>query len=147
MAYKIEYHTNLVQNLEKQIRLLQGHIDQAYCDKLDKKISEEFWSTHSKKWLKEKEKLAVKLLTTQKADTHYLENANLILQLVKKAAGLFKIQNATEKRKLMNILLSNCSYSNESLDLQMKPVFSMIMKTKETRNWCARQDSNLRPTD
>lgn len=147
MADKIEYHNNLVQQLEKQIRLLQSRIDQAYLDKLDKKISEEFWSTHSKKWLEEKEQLAAKLLAAQKADSHYLENANLILELVKKAAGLFKTQNSDQKRKMISLLVSNCSYKDETLDVELKPVFHMVLKSKQTGNWCARLDSNQRPTD
>jgi site-specific DNA recombinase len=44
---KIEYHNNLVGELEKQIKLLQKRVDQAYLDKLDGKISEEFWQIHT----------------------------------------------------------------------------------------------------
>jgi hypothetical protein len=34
---KIEYHNTCVQQLEKQVSILQNRIDQAYMDKLDKK--------------------------------------------------------------------------------------------------------------
>jgi hypothetical protein len=121
---KIEYHSNLVHQLEKQIKLLQTRIDQAYLDKLDKKISEEFWQQHTRKWLEEKEQLTIKLLATQKADSHYLENATLILELAKKAAALFKNRNADQKRRLITLLVSNCSYKDEKLDVEMKPVFN-----------------------
>jgi site-specific DNA recombinase len=132
---KIEYHNSLVQQLEKQIKLLQTRIDQAYLDKLDRKISEEFWQSHTKKWMVEKEQLATKLLATQKADTHYLENANLILELAKKAATLFKNQKAEQKRRLIDLLVSNCSYKDKKFDVQLKPVFAEIVKTTETGNW------------
>lgn len=144
---KIDYHNNLVEQFEKQIKVLQNRIDQAYLDKLDKKISEEFWQQHTNKWMTEKELLSMRLSVMHKADSHYLENANFILELAKKAAGLFKNQNAEQKRRLINLLVSNCTYKDEKLDIELKPIFSEILKTVKTGNWCARQESNLRPTD
>ncbi len=139
---KIEYHNNLVLQLEKHIKVLQNRIDQAYLDKLDNKIGEEFWQQHTKEWIEEKEQLTVKLLATQRADSHYLENANLILELSKKAAGLFKNQNTKQKRRLIDLLVLNCSYKDEKFDVEMKPVFNEIMNTVKTGNWCARLDLN-----
>lgn len=147
LAENIEYHNNLVLQLEKQIKLLQIRIDQAYLDKLDGKISEEFWQGHTREWIQEKERLTAKLLATQQADSYYLENANLILELSKRAAELFKKQNAEQKRRLIDLLVLNCFYQDKKLDIELKPVFAQIMKTVKTGNWCARQDLNLWPTD
>ena len=147
LSDKIEYHNNQVHQIEKQINLLQSRVDEAYRDKIDKKISEEFWQAYTTQWLKEKEELASRLLAFQQADTHYLENANLILELAQKAVSLFKKQEPAQKRRLIDILVSNCSYKDEKIDLELKPIFNEICKTAKTRNWCARQDSNLRPTD
>lgn len=144
---KIEYHNNLILQLGNQIQILQHRIDQAYLDKLDRKITEEFWQQHTKKWINEKEDLTAKLLAAQKADSHYLENANLILELSKKASGLFKIQNAEQKRRLINLVVSNCSYKDEIIDIELKPVFKEIMETVKTGNWCARKELNPQPTD
>ncbi len=144
---KIEYHNKLVSQTQRQIKFLQNRIDQTYLDKLDRKISEEFWQSHSSKWLEEKERLTAKLASIQKADRNYLENADLVIELAKKALPLFKKQNGDQKRRLINILVSNCLYKDGKLDIELKPVFAMMVETKKTRNWCARQDSNLRPTD
>lgn len=144
---KIEYHNNLVSQLEQQIKTLQQRIDQAYLDKLDRKIAEDFWQKHTKTWMNEKEQLTVKLLAAQKADSHYLDNANLILELSKKAAQLYKIQNSEQKRRLIDLLVLNCSYKDEILDVELKPVFKEIMKIVKTGNWCARKESNPQPTD
>ena len=146
-ADKVEYHNNNVEQLEKQMQLLKKRIDQSYLDKLDKRISKDFWQTQSKKWINEKECLAVKLLSLQRADSNYLENANLILELSEKAAELFKRRNADQKRKLIQILTSNCSYNDGKLDLELKRVFGTIVKTVETGKWLPGQDSNLRPND
>lgn len=135
---KIEYHNALVQKTERQIKFLQNRIDQAYLDKIDKKISEEFWQSHASKWMEEKEHLTIKLVAIQKADKNYLENANLILELARKAVILFHKQHSDQKRRLVDILVSNCSYKDEKLDIQLKPIFDEIQKTVKTRDWCAR---------
>lgn len=144
---KIEYHNNCVKQLERQIKTLQDRIDQSYLDKLDKKISEDFWQSQSSKWLNEKEELTLKLLAHQKADTNYLENANLIIELARKAAGLFKKQNAEQKRKLINLLLSNSSYKDEKLDITLRTPFNVIMKSRESGNWLPGTGLNRRPSD
>lgn len=144
---KIEYHNKTVAQIERQIKALQNRIDQAYMDKLDGKITEEFWRIHSSRWMVEKEGLSTKLFNLQKADQNYLKNANMILELSKKAVELYKTQNQQEKRKLFNILVSNCSYKDGKLDLELQPVFNEVLKARSGNTWCARQDSNLRPTD
>jgi site-specific DNA recombinase len=137
MKDKIEYHNTLVQQLEKQLKLLQGRLDGAYLDKLDGKISEEFWQSCTKKWTADKEELLIKLLALQKADTHYMDHATLILELAKKASRLFKNQNAGQKRRVIDLITSNCSYKDGKLDLELKPVFGLILESVKSENWCA----------
>ncbi len=139
---KIEYHNSCVQQIERQIKVLQNRIDQAYLDKLDKKISEEFWLTQSRKWLSEKENLAIKLVCYQKADTHYLEQATLILELAKKAPVLFKRANVEQKRKFVGLLFSNCFLKDGSIDLQLKSPFDRILDSSKSGNWRPQRDSN-----
>lgn len=144
---KIAYHRHNTQLIERQIKILQNRVDQAYLDKLDGKISEEFWLTQSKKWLHEKEILSLELLNYQKADTSYLESSALIFELIKKAPGLLNHAKITQKRSLISLLLSKCTMKDGNLDIELKPVFQMIMNMGKIGNWCARQDLNLRPTD
>ena len=61
----------------------------------------------------------------------------------KKAVVLFKKQKPEQKRRLISLLVSNCTYKDEKLDIELKTPFYKIMKTANARNWCARQDSNL----
>jgi site-specific DNA recombinase len=139
---KIEYHNTCVQQIERQIKVLQNRIDQAYLDKLDKKISEEFWLTQSRKWLTEKENLSIKLVGYQKADTRYLEQATIILELAKKAPALFKRANVEQKRKFIGLLFSNCFLKDGSIDLQLKSPFDRILDSSISGNWRPQWDSN-----
>lgn len=139
---KIEYHNTCVQQIERQIKVLQNRIDQAYLDRVDQKIGEEFWAGQHNKWLLEKENLSLKLVSYQKADTHYLEKATLILELAKKAPELFKKANVEQKRKICTLLFSNCSLKDGILDLQLKSPFDRILESSKTGNWRPQADSN-----
>ncbi len=147
MKDKIEYHNAMVEQLTQQIKRLQNRLDQAYLDKLDGKIGEEFWYSKAQEWSGEKENLSIKLLAFQRADTLYLENTNFILELAKNAAQRFESGSVEGKRRVIDTITGNCVYKDGNLDVELKSVFSMIVSTEKTGNWCARQDLNLRPTD
>ena len=134
---KIEYHNNLIEQLTQQIKRLQNRLDQAYLDKLAGKITEDFWQTKTKEWSCEKENLMIKLLAAQKADIHYLENAEFILELCKNAAQMFKNGTVAKKRRVIDMITSNCIYKEGNIDVELKPVFSVVLKSAETKNWCA----------
>ena len=74
-------------------------------------------------------------MSCQKADTNYFENANLILELSKRAAELFKKQKPEEKRKLAFLITSNCVIKDGKVDIELRSPFDMVMKTAKTRNW------------
>lgn len=132
---KVEYHNNCMNQVEKQIKVLQNRIDQAYEDMLDRKISEDFWKERNGKWLEEKEQLVGKLLASHKADTNYMENANLILELAKMASGLFKAQNAEQKQRLIRLVTLNCTCKDGKLELELRKPFDKIMETVKTGSW------------
>ena len=144
---KIEYHNHCINKIEKQLKVLQNRLDQAYLDKLDGHITEEFWQSQSRKWAQEKEALAMQMVSHQKADANYIKNADIIFELAQKAATVFDRANVEQKRALINLVVSNCSYKDGNLDVELKPVFHEIFISAKSEDWCARQDSNLRPTD
>lgn len=90
---KVSYHNNLIEQLNKQIKRIQNRIDQAYLDKLDGKISEEFWQRKTQEWTVEKDSLYLKLNEAEKSDIHFFENADFIIELAKNAGQLFKSGN------------------------------------------------------
>ena len=135
MHEKIEYHSTLVQQIEKQIAIVQHRIDQAYLDKLDGKINEEFWQRQTNLWLLDKEALAMKLASYQKTDSSYLENATLILELAKKASLLFKRAKYEQKRKLAATLFSNCVLRDRNLDLKLRSPYDLILESSKTGIW------------
>jgi len=132
---KIEYYNSCVEQIEKQIKVLQNRIDQTYLDKLDGKIGESFWLEQNSKWLPEKENLSIKLVGYQKADTSYVQYAGYILDISKRVPKLFRQANLEQKRKLIGLLFSNSFLLDGKLDLELKAPFDMILQCSKSGNW------------
>ncbi len=52
------------------------------------------------------------------------------------------MQNARERHQLLKTLLSNCTMTNGSLDVQMASPFDILAKAKESGDWLGGRDSN-----
>lgn len=144
---KLEYRKALVEQFSKQIELLSKRIDAIYDDKITGAISSELWKRKSSAWQEEKDVLVIKLAEMQRSDEYHLHTAAAILELAKRAADMFVSQPADQKRRMITILVSNSSYRDGKIDVVLKPVFQELLVSSKTGNWCARQDSNLRPAD
>ncbi|MGN0014036.1 MAG: zinc ribbon domain-containing protein [Candidatus Gastranaerophilaceae bacterium] len=82
---KGEYEESSVENIQKQINRLQARIDNLYTDKLDEKISQEFWKEKHNKWYEEKEELIQKLSSINKADRTFDEGTKILENFCKHA--------------------------------------------------------------
>src|SRR3984893_6407173 len=131
--------------LEQRLAAVRRRLDQVYLDKLDGKISEEFWEQKNAEWQEEAIGLALALRAFSTANPDRLLTANRILELANKAYSLYLGQNAAERGKLLRIVLSNCATDGVSLYPAYTKPFDLIFERAKTEEWCARRDSNSRP--
>jgi site-specific DNA recombinase len=129
-------------------RLAQVHrrMDQAYQDKLDAKISEEFWARKSAEWQAEETQIRGSIQALETARPERLLDAARILELANKAYFLYVKQNHTERAKLLKMVLSNCRIDAVSLYPTYREPFDLIFKKNKMEGWRARRDSNSRPS-
>ena len=106
-----------------------------YHDKLDGKISEEFWLRHNNRWLLDKENLTAQLKAQSHSDLSYLKNTRLILELARNAVKLFKNARTDQKQKFANQLFSNCLLKDGKLDLELKEHYAVLLEGNKTGNW------------
>jgi hypothetical protein len=71
----------------------------------------------------------------REGDAHYLTSARIVLELSNKAYDLFMRQDSSEKRKLVNILLSNSSFDGKVLEFTLRKPFDTVMECKKSTNW------------
>jgi site-specific DNA recombinase len=132
--------------LQQRLSLVQRRTDQAYQDKLDGKISEEFWARKSAEWQAEEQQILISIQSLKAARPERLLDASRILELANKAYFLYVKQPPTEKAKLLKMVLSNCAIDAVSIYPTYRKPFDLIFQRAKTEEWCARGDSNSRPS-
>jgi site-specific DNA recombinase len=131
------------ERLEHRLAMIAKRFDQAYTDKLDGKIPEEFWARKAAEWQSEKDQIehAVRGLGLFKPER--VLDAVKILELANKAYSLYVTQSAEEKAKLLRLVLSNCSIDAVSLYPTYRKPFDLIFERTKNEEWRGREDLNL----
>jgi site-specific DNA recombinase len=90
--------------------------DQAYTDKLDGKISEDFWQRKITEWQAEEQRVGMALAGLQESISNdRLLDATRILELANKTHFLYLTRKPAEQTQLLRIVLLNCAIDGASL--------------------------------
>lgn len=122
------------ESINKQIKILTHRIDALYADKLDGKITEEFWEEKHNQWHNEKVTLLNKLQSLSVASKNFYESSNLLLNWCKDAPAKFLGKSAETKRKILNLIGSNFIYKDGKLSIVLNPVFELILNSHFSKN-------------
>ncbi len=133
------------ERLQQRLTAVRRHIDQAYLDKLDGKISEDFWRRKTSEWQQEEQQIQMAMQGLDQASADQLLNAKSALELANKAYFLYVTQTPAEQAKLLKLVLSNCKTDGISLFPTYRKPFDVIFERAKSKEWRARRDSNSRP--
>ena len=97
------------ERLQQRLSAVRNRLDQAYQDKLDGKISEEFWERKSTGWQAEEQQIQQALQGLERVMPERLLTGVRILELANKAHSLYLSQPPAEQAKLLRMVLSNCA--------------------------------------
>ena len=126
------FHEDAIQRLQIEYSRLQNRIDQMYIDKLDGRVDAEFFDQKSAEWRQEQAGVRQTLEQHENANQSYLEEGVAILELADRAAELFEKQVASEKRRLLDFVVSNCRWADGELTVKFRQPFDMIaVRAKE----------------
>jgi site-specific DNA recombinase len=134
------------ERLQQRLASVRHRIDQAYTDKLDGKISDELWTRKAVDWQNEEQQVLMALQGLEQIQPDRVLNGIKILELANKAHFLYLKQAPAEKAKLLRIVLSNCSIDAVNVYPTYRKPFDLIFNQVKTKEWCARRDSNSRPS-
>ncbi|MBI4465660.1 MAG: hypothetical protein HY647_13225 [Acidobacteria bacterium] len=112
-------------------------MDQAYLDKLDGKISEDFWQRKTSEWQQEEQQVLLTLNGLQDAGSDRVLTASRILELANKAHFLYVRQNPAEQGKLLRMVLLNCKIDAVSAWPTYRKPFELIFNRAKTKEWRA----------
>ena len=143
---KMKFHEAAIESLRKKYSQIQRLMDRAYEDKLTGKISADFWERKSKEWDSEMLDIQHEIKTHQNANLSYYQTGAQILELANKAYDLYLQQTAHEQRKLLNTILSNCTFYRGTLYPTYRKPFDILAKGLQIQSKRGRRDSNSRPS-
>ena len=130
-----EYHNKQLQILNTQYTKLQNRIHQIYIDKLDAKITDEFYREKIDDWRSEQEEIKSSIARHENADSNYLAQGIHILELCNKAYHLYLRQTPPERARLLHYLLSNCTLIDATLYPTYRKPFDLLAKGLIRSDW------------
>ena len=122
-------HEEAIKRLRAEYDRLQARIDAMYIDKLDGKIGGEFYERMAAQWREEQTRCLSEIERYQEAEQSYMDEGVQILELARNAQTLFEGQSAREKRRLLNFVLSNCSWEDGKVVATFRQPFDLLAET------------------
>jgi site-specific DNA recombinase len=122
-------HEQAIGRLRAEYDRLQRRIDAMYTDKLDGKIGGDFYDRMATQWREEQRHCLRDIERHQDAEQSYMDDGVKILELARNAHALFECQTAREKRRLLNFVLSNCSWQDGEVTVVLREPFDFLAKT------------------
>ena len=119
-------HSQAVARLEKERGRIQHRIDAMYIDKLDGKVSPEFYDRMLAQWRDQQDTCARDIARLQAADDTYMNEGVKLLEMAQGAHRRFGERSAAEKSNLLKFLVSNCSWKNGELIVEFLQPFDLL---------------------
>jgi site-specific DNA recombinase len=105
-------HEAAIKRHQAEHKRLQDRINAMYVDKLDGLVDTAFFDKMSNQWRDEQLRCLREVERHQNADKSYMDEGVQLLELARNAQRLFSRQEPREKRRLLNFVLSNCSWED-----------------------------------
>jgi site-specific DNA recombinase len=121
------YHEEAITRLQSEYTQLQNRIEAMYMDKLDGRVDAVFFDRKAAEWRTEQARLLCAIENHQAADQTYLEEGIRLLELGRRAHELFQKQEPREKRRLLDFVLSNCTWKDGALQATFRQPFDLII--------------------
>jgi hypothetical protein len=103
-------------------------------DKLDGKISEDFWARKSDEWRTEEQRICSEPLALEHLKPERMLDGVRILELAHKAHFLYLKQTPEAQAKLLKIVVLNCSIDEKSDYPTYRKPFDLIFKHGKTKD-------------
>jgi site-specific DNA recombinase len=154
-------HEEAIRRHEAERKRLDQRIHAMYVDKLDGLVDAALFERMSNQWREEQNRCLCEIERLQAADRSYMDEGVQILELGRNAQRLFERQEPRQKRRLLNFVLSNCTWEDGEVIANFRQPFDLLAETTvvaaqamrdgrlnlpKSEIWLPGPDSNQRPT-
>ena len=140
------YTAERLKSLNAQKQKLTERIDNLYIDKLEGKISEEFWADKHSKWTQDLYTIKSNIDAIEKSNINFIEQGEKFLKICLEVNDLYKYGDNSEKKQLLNYVLQNLTIEGENIHYEYKKPFDIFAKGLNRNKKLPRLDSNQQPT-
>ena len=110
---------------------LKGRIDTMYLDKLDGRITQEFFDERAAEWRREQDTILRKIQEAQQTAPAPVDQAIDLLGLTSKACQSFMQQPAEEQRRLLRGLIKNAGWQDGTLRTTLFEPFEILRRSNQ----------------
>jgi site-specific DNA recombinase len=125
-------HEEAIKRHQAGHKRLDERIHAMYVDKLDGLVDAAFFERMSNQWREEQDRCLREIERLQAADRCYMDEGVQLLELARNAQRLFAKQEPREKRRLLNFLLSNCTWEDGEVIATFRQPFDLLAQTAES---------------
>jgi len=129
-----------IKKLQTRWEQIQSRIETMYLDKLDGRITEEFFNKHSDSWRREQNGLLGKIRDIQNAKPAPLDQAIDTLRLTSRASELFLEQPAAEQRRLLQVVVEKSAWQDGGLRTTLFEPFAILRHSNQES--CRKEKEN-----
>ena len=122
-------HDEAIERLHANYARLQKRLDTMYVDKLDGRIDAATFDRMAPTWRSEQADCRRLIEQHEVANQSYMAEGVRLLELARNARRLFEKQEAREKRRLLDFLVSNCSWKDGQLMAEFRQPFDLLADT------------------
>jgi hypothetical protein len=131
--------------IQQRLAAIRTRMDQIYEDKLDGKISEEFWERKHAEYQGQERELQLKSAgLAEPVSEDCVLTAKRIFELATNAYSLYLTRNPAEQGQLLKSVLLNCSTDGVTLRPVYRKPFDLIFQRARNEEWSGRADLNCR---
>jgi DNA invertase Pin-like site-specific DNA recombinase len=131
---EIEYHTTALNELKQKYEQIQKRLDKLYDDKLDEKISKEFYERKFRAYSEEKEIVLQGIQKHSQASDKYFELGINIYELSQQAKEIYQKAIQEEKRQLISLVFNNLLLNKGELSFSYTKPFEILSDAVKVTN-------------
>lgn len=132
-ADKEVYHREALKALRARYDRVSGYLETAYEDRVDGTIDDRLWKKKSAGWNTELQDIEAQIEIHRRANLQYLDLGNQIIELARDAYDLYLQQSNQDRCRLLNYLLSNCTYADGTLYATYRKPFDAFAEGSEMK--------------
>jgi site-specific DNA recombinase len=126
---------NRLQTLTVERKALEARISRLYDEKLDKKVSEEFWSAKNTEYSAIHSGIEKQIDELKRDSVYYYDEGLSVLEPLKELKSLYENEDSFGKAELLKIVSLNHKLIQENLKPDYKKPYIFIAELRERSEW------------